>query len=370
MRPKVSIVRCADYDRRRIAEAVKRSVDLIGGISRFVKKSARVLIKPNLLSARDPEQAVTTHPEFVRAVARLVKEAGGTPSIGDSPGSFFTIKHIDEVFEKTGMKGVADEESVELVKFDKIIHIDGYPISAALKEYDLVINLPKLKTHTLAMLTGAIKNMYGFLPGLSKVQYHKRSPNIKEFSQTLADIYAITRPGLSIMDGVVGMDGDGPAAGRKRDIGLILAGADGVSLDAVFARMAGLPYEKNILLKEMVKRGLGVGRVEDIDVVGERLDTSRIRDFKLPRTEIVYRFPTFIARHLAKVIYFLPVIDEAVCEKCDICVASCPVDAITINKDTSNIDGNKCVKCFCCHEVCPYDAIFIKKNFLAKLIWR
>ncbi len=370
MKSRVSIVRCNSYGSGELENALREATDLIGGMSSFVKESHKVLIKPNLLSARTPEEGVDTHPEFVRAIVRLVKESGGVPSIGDSPGSFLTVKSIDEVYAKSGMTKVAKEESVELVRFDKIVHIDGYPIAKALKDYDLVINLPKLKTHTLAILTGAIKNMYGFVPGLSKVRYHKEAPNIKEFSKVIADIFAITRPGLSIMDGVIGMDGEGPAAGELKNVGLVMASADAVSLDAVFSHIAGFPYERNILLKEVVQRNLGIGRLEDIEVVGADLDSAKIKNFRLPKTDLAYRFPTSIARHLARLIDFRPIIDGARCKKCNICVGSCPVDAITINKDISKIDEIKCVRCFCCHEVCPHDAIDIKKNIFAKMIWR
>ncbi len=370
MKSKVSIVKCRDYELSSLKPSLEKALELIGGIRAFVKPSAKVLLKPNLLSARGPEDAVDTHPEFIRAVSIIVKEAGGLPAIGDSPGSFRTVKSIDEVYEKSGVKKVADEEGVELVRFDKVIHIDGYPMSKALKDFDLTINLPKLKTHTLAMLTGAVKNTFGFVPGLSKMQCHKKATHINEFSDILADVYAITRPELSIMDGIIGMDGDGPAVGRIRDIGLIMASADAVSLDAVFSHIAGLPYERNSVLKKVTARGLGKGRLDDIEVAGESLSSSVIKDFKLPKTELIYLFPSMLAGPIARLIAFRPVIDETACKKCGICKDSCPVDAITINERMSVIDKRICVKCFCCHEVCPYNAIYIKKSPIAKLIWR
>lgn len=370
LKSKVSIIRCNDYDPAGVKRSIKEALDLIGGINTFVKKGQKVLIKPNLLSARLPEEAVDTHPEFVRAVASLVKAAGAIPAIGDSPGSFFTIKSIDEVYEKSGVKKVADEEGIELLRFDKALHIDGYHIASAVKEYDLIINLPKLKTHTLAILTGAIKNTYGLVPGLSKVQHHKDAPHMKDFSRVIVDIFSITRPGLTIMDGIVGMDKNGPAAGRIRNIGLILASADAVSVDAVFADIAGLDYSNNLVLKEATERGLGKGRLEDIDVVGVGLGPARIKDFKLPQTALAYKFPAAIAKYIARLIDFRPVIDGARCKKCNICKTACPNDAITINKNISKIDEIKCIRCFCCHEVCPHDCIYIKKNFLTSLMWR
>ncbi len=369
MKSKVSIARCDSYEPAEVKVAVKTAVDLIGGMGSFVKRPCRVLIKPNLLSARPPEEGVCTHPEFVRTVVQLVKEAGGIPAIGDSPGSFFTIKSIDEVYAKSGMKKIADEERIKLVRFDKIIHINGYPIARALKEFDLVINLPKLKTHTLTILTGAVKNLFGFMPGLNKAQCHKRAPNIREFSRILADIFSITKPRLSVMDGIVGMDGDGPAAGRVRKCGLVLASSDAVGLDAIFAGIVNFPYSENALLREVVNRNLGKGRLEDIDIVGEDLDSCRIKDFRLPQTELIYRFPSWFSKPLARFLNFRPVINEKLCEKCNICRDTCPIGAIAITKEVSKINRAKCIKCFCCHEVCPYDAIYIKKNIFAKRIW-
>lgn len=370
MKSKVSIIKCSTYDPASVYKAVKAAVSLIGGMQTFVKKSCKVLLKPNLLGARTPEEAVDTHPEFVRAVARLVKECGGIPAIGDSPGSFFTVKSIDEVFAKSGMKKIADEEGIELRKFDEIMHIDGYPIAKALKDYDFIINLPKMKSHTLMILTGAVKNTYGFVPGLSKVQYHKKAPNFKDFCKVIGDIYSITRPGLSIMDGIIGMDNDGPAAGRVRKLGLVLASADAVSLDAVFGSITGLDYSKNALLKKVTERGLGRGFLKDIEISGESLDSARIKGFILPKTALPHRFPSIISKPLTKLLDFRPIIDEKLCKKCSICKQACPVDAITINKEISRINKSKCVKCFCCHEVCPYDAICIKKSIFTKILWR
>ncbi len=368
-RSKVSITRCSSYESAEVDKAVRRALELIGGMAAFVKKGERVLLKPNMLAASAPEEAVDTHPEFVRRVALLVRESGGIPVIGDSPGCFLSTKSIDEVYEKSGMAEIARREKIEMIKFDKVVHINGYPIARALRECSLVINLPKLKTHTLAMLTGAVKNNYGFIMGLSKVQYHKRAPNIKEFAGIIADIFSIILPSLSIMDGIVGMDGDGPNTGRVRKMGLVLASADAVSLDAVFSSIAGLPLFRHPILKEVTKRRLGRGRLEEIEVLGESLDSARIRDFRLPQTAFVYKFPSWLARPIAKLLDFRPSIDEMMCKACDVCKRACPQDAITINEGSAKIDWGRCTKCFCCQEVCPHGAISVKKNILAKMLW-
>jgi len=134
--------------------------------------------------------------------------------------------------------------------------------------------------------------------------------------------------------------------------------------------VAGLPYEKNRVLREARDRGLGNAALEDIEITGESIDRTRIADFKLPKTELMYRFPTVISKHMAKIVNFRPFINECLCKKCNVCKEACPVEVIVINEEISKIDEEKCARCFCCHEVCPHDAIYIKKNFFAKLIWR
>ena len=368
---KVSIVRCVDYNRERVIDAVFRSVDLLGGIESFVKNGDNVLIKPNLLSAKTPEEAVCTHPEVVRAAVRLVRKAGARPLIGDSPGNFFTIRDVDFVYEKTGIKKVAEEENTELVRFDKSSIINGYPIAQVALDASLIISLPKLKTHTFTVMTGAIKNTFGLIPGLFKAACHRSKPKPKDFVKILLDIFEIAKPRLSIMDGVLTMEGDGPAAGDLREIGLVLASSDAVSLDRVVSELVGLPLYKDIIVNEARRRGAGEADINNIEVVGESIENAKIKDFKLPMTaHRINLLPDFLANIAARAIDFKPVIDEKLCKKCGVCKDSCPAKAIIISEETSRIDNKVCVRCFCCHEVCPHKAIYIKRNFIANIFWR
>ena len=370
MKPKVSLAKCPSYEKKRVKNAVKEAVDLVGGMSSFVKRGERVLVKPNLLSAKSPDDIVHTHPEVVRAVIQLVKAAGGIPVVGDSPGAFFTVKSVDLIYKNSGIKNVAEEEGAEIVKFDRITHVNGYPVASIAKESDVIISIPKFKTHDLAVITGAVKNMYGAIPGLYKVQCHKHAPNLRDFSKTLVDIFSIVKPSLSVMDAIIGMEGNGPgSAGLARKVGLVMASPDAVAMDAVFSKLIGFEPSRNIVIKEAASRGLGKNRLEDIEILGQRLENVVMNDYKLPDASIVYSVPGFLSKILTKLLEFNPFIEEKTCRKCGICVTSCPVNAITVNEKISTIDQKKCVKCFCCHEVCPYEAISIKKNFFAKMIW-
>lgn len=368
---RVSIVRCEDYASKRVEDAVFRSVDLLGGIETFVKKNDNVLIKPNLLSAREPEEAVCTHPEIVRAAIRLVKRAGARPLVGDSPGSFFTTKDVDSVYEKTQIKRIAEEENAELVRFDKSRLINGYPIAEIALNASAIISLPKLKTHVLTVMTGGIKNTFGLIPGLYKVECHRKRPRPRDFVRILVDVFEITKPRLSILDGVIGMEGDGPAAGRPRRLGLVMASPDAVSLDAVVSELVGMPSHKDIIVNEARRREIGEGDISNIEVLGEAITGVKIRNFKLPKTaEQINLLPDFLANIFTRTVDFRPVIDEKLCRKCGVCKNSCPVNAITINEEISRIDDRTCVRCFCCNEVCSYKAIFIKRNLLTNLLWR
>lgn len=368
---KVSIVKCKDYDRDNVEAAVFHLVDLLGGMGNFIKKGDTVLIKPNLLSARLPEEAVCTHPEIVRAAIRLVKKAGGKPIVGDSPGTFFGAEAIDEVYEKTGMRKVAQEENVELVRFDKLRRINGYPIAGCALEASFVLSLPKLKTHAFTVMTGAVKNTFGLVPGLFKVQCHKNKPNPKHFAKIVVDVYEIIRPGLSIMDGIVAMEGEGPAAGTPSNLGILLASSDGVSMDAVMSDIVGVSPYKDIIVNEARRRGIGEADINKIEILGEEIDAVRVKKFRLPQTSnAIGVLPDFLMNMVSGLLNFRPVIDENLCKKCGICRDSCSAEAITINESESVINNKLCMRCFCCYEVCPYKAVYIKKNFITKLFWR
>ena len=365
--PKVSFSKRADYEPGRVFDAVKRCVDIVGGIGEFVKPGMKVLVKPNLLSARPPEDAVDTHPEVVRAVVRLVKAAGGIARIGDSPGGYG--KNIEEIFDKSGMRKIAEEENAELVRFTSSKSIDGIPIARQALDADCVISVPKLKTHGVTVLTAAVKNMYGTVTGLYKAECHSRAPKEEDFAKVIAKVYSISKPRLTIMDAIMAMEGDGPAAGSPRLVGLVMAGTDAVAIDAIAARVVGLePFDISVT-REAYKLGLGEADISKIEVVGEDLDACVVSDFKLPQTTALKLIPKALANKVAALIKFKPHIDIRACARCNLCKITCPVGAIVIERAFCRIDYKKCIRCLCCQEVCPYKAISIKRNILTRAVW-
>jgi uncharacterized protein (DUF362 family) len=326
----------------------------LGGMQSFVRAGDRVLIKMNLLSPREPDEAVTTHPEIIRAVIREVKKAGGLPYIGDSPAGIFSKRSLKKAYSRTGIEKLALEENVPL-NYDtgsrKIEVPDGKKIKKIslcnyLFEADRIISLPKLKTHSYQYMTLACKNMFGVVPGLTKASYHALYPNKMSFADMLLDICQFIKPHLSIMDGIKGMQGQGPAGGDPIEIGLILASTDAISIDITVCKMLGIEPIGIPVLKRAKIRKLWPTKIE---YPLEKPENNIIKEFKLPST----------ASHLKsgkKVAGKNPVITER-CILCGECKRICPREAIMIVDERMDVDYSKCIRCYCCHEICPENAI-------------
>lgn len=368
----VSLVRCADYDRERVYAAVRRAVDLIGGMEAFVKSGDRVLIKPNLLKASPPAAAVTTHPEIIRAVIRLVHESGGRAAVGDSPG----VGDLRRVCEKSGVMGVIEDESAALADMDQAVKIRNhgqfhyFEIARAVHEADVVINLPKLKTHGMMSLTGAVKNLFGCIPGKRKVQWHFNSGvNRAAFARMLVELSALIKPKLTIMDAVVGMEGNGPGSGDPREIGLVVAGQDPVAIDVVCGKVAGADPSLLHIVRAAAEAGIGETRLNQIPVRGESLDSALIEDFRLPPQEHPeWRLPEWARRLLKDALTTRPVINHRECIRCGVCQGHCPQQAITNAGKKLEIRYRNCIRCFCCQEFCPRGAITVGRGWALKIL--
>ena len=379
MNTKVSFIKCGTYNFDEVYAAAKKAVDLVGGMGAFVRPGERILLKPNLLSAKEPERHITTHPEVVRALIRLVREAGATPLLGDSPGG--AIKGVARVWEKTGMKKLADEEHVELVNFETIgaievnIHhptIKSIHVSKAVLDCDGIINIPKLKTHGLMIFTGCVKNLFGIIPGLRKAEYHKLAPFPDEFGHLLGEIYIFVkdRIRLNLVDGIVGMEGNGPSSGELRKMDVIVAGTDGVAVDTAITSMLGFKPKRIEPFEYLRKKKAGEDDLAKIEALGDR-GSINIQKFKFPANWYLGLLPKFLVRLLAKFIWMKPLIVQEKCTNCMMCVNSCPVKTITVEpgkKPVVKWDG--CISCLCCHELCVYNAIDLKSSPLAKILIR
>jgi len=375
---KVSIIKCVSYQQEKVDKAVRESLELIGDLEKIIHPGDKVLLKPNMLNADPPEKAVTTHPAILRSVIKLVKEAGGRPFVGDAPG--IAYQYIKQAWQKTGLKRAAEEEGAKVINFRQVREINNSHnkkvpvlyIAEEVMDADVVISLPKLKTHSFTLFTGAIKNLYGTIPGFRKKELHRLAPRPTDFAKLMADILLVVKPKLAVMDGIVGMEGNGPAAGPPRKIGVILASKDLVALDAVASNIIGYNPLDIDIIRIAEERGLGVGELNKIEIKGVKLDKVRINDFKLVSNinTLVNRTPRFVLfalRALAPLFLKVePEVNRTICTGCGTCLEHCPTGAIKMGSSYPVINRKKCIKCFCCQEFCPQRAVEIQHNWLAK----
>lgn len=365
----VSIVGCEDYSKAR--EAVREAIDLIGGFGSIVFPGARVLLKPNLLAAALPEKAVTTHPAIVSAMCELVVEAGGIPIVGDGSG----ITHpgiTDEALDVSGIREAAQKAGAEVLSFEtsgyEVVDVPepsqfhqlylAKPVLAA----DVVISLSKLKTHELTLYTGSVKNMFGAIPLKLRKEAHLLG-KVDLFSEAVVDIYSARVPNLTLMDAVVGMEGNGPSKGTPVNVGVVMASYDCVSLDVVASQVIGLDPMEVPTNKAAIERGYGN---QDPEVLGLPLDDVRVK-FKLSGTTNLRRVPPFLLKRLGKLFIIKPSINTSKCTLCGACVLNCSAHAIEQKDGKLKINDKKCILCYCCRELCPSGAVDMKRSLFTSL---
>ena len=375
---------CPDYSQ---AEACIRAlVEQMGGMGRFVRPGERIVLKANLLRAAPPESAICTHPAVVEAVAKLVKEAGGTPVICDSPGGALHKEAVlRSLYEKTGMAAAAAAAGAEL-SMDSSTRTVSLPEGKVLRqaeiitpvaEADGVIDLCKMKTHVLMSMTGAVKNLFGVIPGLSKVGYHATHPDHATFADVLLDLTGYVKPRLSLMDGILAMEGDGPgSSGTPRQAGLLLAAANPLALDTAAGAIMNLPRKDNPVLLAAERRGLTPCRMEDVELIGGTVEELRMADYKFPAStksnlmDFLGPLARPAERLCKKALSQTPRIDGAKCVGCGICAKSCPGQAIAMTAPgkKARISQKACIHCYCCHELCPQKAVELHQSWLGRLL--
>jgi uncharacterized protein (DUF362 family)/Pyruvate/2-oxoacid:ferredoxin oxidoreductase delta subunit len=374
-RARVSIVRCGSYERSEVKAAVRRAVELIGGAERFLPEAGGVLLKPNLLWASARERRVCTDPEVVRAAAELLRDAGAREiSAGDSPGMGPGTK----VMRRCGWDGVVPDW-LRRVDFESgrphpsPTHPD-LELAAAALDAGLLVNLPKVKTHAYMGLTLAVKNLFGCVVGTRKARWHLRAGENRElFARLLVEIACSFRPGLVIVDGVIGMEGNGPGSGRPRDLGLIVSGDNPSAVDAVLCRIVG--FEPAAVPTLAAARDLAAGSTElsEIEVLGESIEDVAVPQF-LPAASNASRLgvgiPWPLKSLLRSALTSRPRVNPDLCQRCARCAEMCPPKAITMDAAAAGlprIDSAACIRCFCCQEVCPHGAITARPGWLQRL---
>ncbi len=352
--PYLTATKVPDYDDHIIANVVSDILDSSG----LEWAGRRVLVKPNLLGPFTPHSAVVTHPSIIRAVREELRRRGCQVMVGDNPG----VRGYGMVGRTAKVSGAGEASGEDFTNITlrprrmnlASRHVDSITVSSEVMEADLLVSLPKFKTHMATVLTGAIKNSFGFVVGAEKSRLHAEAPRPEDFGELMVDIYAIRPPDLVIMDAVIGMEGNGPSAGKTREIGYILSSDNGGAMDLAMCRMTGIDPSRVATQRVAAERGLAPRTLDELDMRGE---LPALHNFRPPsnliRLDPGGRIYGFISRRLSAPQMR---VDKKRCTSCGVCARSCPVDAIVVD-DHPVFDYHKCIACYCCYELCPEHAV-------------
>lgn len=374
MNPIVAIRKIDSYDLAEVKQAVSQFLSSAKPARLSAAKT--VLIKPNLLGGFSPDKAVTTHPVVIEAVIQYLLERKKEVWLGDSPGG---TANLNSVWQTCGLSALAAKYPVKLVNFSSYgvqeVSLGGttLKISKIAWEADAIISLSKYKTHSMMAFTGAVKNLYGLVPGLIKSEYHKQNPETGDFAHLISTLYKAVKHRVCyhIMDGIEGMDGAGPSAGNVRQFGLLFGSQSAPALDYIASMIMGfklgqVPYLKEVLHYDAIlpSRISYPVSFKDYRIADADIKTATMRSLALSFA------PSGITFLLNRLFNYYPLI-TADCKKCMVCVKSCPVQTIKVKKDgRPYVFRDKCIRCLCCHEMCPHHAIIIDKTILARMIFR
>ena len=357
------IVRKADYSYDQLKHIFFEMMDNL--VCDKIKPGSRVLIKPNMLSAATPADAVLTHPLIIKAAVEYVLQKGARPQVSDSPA----IGSFDRIVKVNRMKEALVGLNVDVIPFQETRLVDiGNPygkidIAQDALDADVIINLPKLKTHSQMLLTLAVKNMFGCIVGFQKSRWHMRAGvDSMAFARLLVAIHQAVRPTVSILDGILALQGEGPGKGGKpRHVGVLMGSCDAFALDTAVCRMLGIDYQSVPVLKIASEIKL----LNSCEVEGE---LPTVNDFELPQTGGLIFGPRFLHNFLRRHTMSLPVCDNHLCKLCSECWTICPAQAITSLEAGVEFDYQKCIRCYCCIEVCPHKALHSRETIGGKII--
>lgn len=396
MKSKVAIIKCSSYQPEVVQDAIARGIQFIGGIESILPKTDKILLKPNILNKAVPSKAVTTHPAVFEAVIKILQDSGyNNLTYGDSPGN---PSPPEKIAESCGLKQIGDKYHLpfgdfthgETIKFPQGNFTKQFEISNGTLEADSILNLCKMKTHGLMRITGGVKNLLGCVYGFNKGMSHAKFPTPEDFGKMLVDLSLYLKPKLHIMDGITAMEGNGPFSGDPINMNVLLISTDPVALDSVFCRLIDLDPLMIPTIEYGEKFGLGKWRDEDIELLGDPLDSLCNKNFQVSKEAVATKKWLFLTNLRAPLIK-KPVILDKKCIRCGACVEACPIkdkdggNAACYAKDISlyfkesspNKNGNKneapvynyknCIRCYCCQEMCPARAIEVKTPLLGKL---
>lgn len=369
----VSIVRCKEYDDKLVYSSVERALKPLGGIENYIKPGEKVLLKPNLLSDSKPEKLVTTHPTVVKAVIDLVKAAGATPIVGDSPG----LSSFQRAASTAGIEDVAKRTGAQLREFSSSVALNGgrtfknLEVAEEVINCDKIINLPKLKSHVQMVVTLGIKNIFGCVVGRRKSQWHlKAGTDRKYFATMLVELYQAVKPTLTIMDGIIAMHKEGPQNGEPYPMGLIFVTNDTVALDSAITHQIGLPFDRNPVLSVAIEKKAGESNLEKIYFPEIHPSEVLAKDFVVPELSDLEIGPKVLRTYLKDWLVPKPITLHPKCTLCNKCACVCPPDVIEQVDNKITINYDKCIRCFCCVEICPEGAMTVYQSYASKILSR
>jgi uncharacterized protein (DUF362 family)/Pyruvate/2-oxoacid:ferredoxin oxidoreductase delta subunit len=380
---KVALLKCESYDVDLIEYKIREGFNLLGGekfLRELIPPNSKVLLKPNLLSVEQKESPVVTHYAVFEGVIRVLKEYSNNIVFGDSPG----FGDGRKAAEKCGLLDIAKKYDVDYVDFDEGINVKlencllckSWNVAKAPYEADVVITLPKLKTHAMAYFTGAVKNQFGCIPGTEKATWHTRMPKANNFCKMLLDLNSVVKTSFAIMDGIIAMEGNGPKSGTPYKLNTIIMGKSITAVDSTAVRLIG--YDNPLdtpVLKEAYDSNYGAVLPEDIEVLGESIESMKAHDFQLCRKGGDFYFVNpKVTNFLRDLIAPSPSLVQEKCISCGRCKEVCPESPKAIEmirkgtKEYPQWYMSKCIRCFCCQELCPVGAIKIKQGKIGKVI--
>jgi len=372
---KVYLTHLDDYIPDLLEQKIREGFDAIGGVRELVS-GKKVFVKINQLSNRPPEKAVTTHPLVVEKVVKILLEYGAQIIIGDD----IETKGEEDGFLISGMRDVARKLGVELINLKKYPYrtiekennkfIKKLYIAEPVCEADVIVNLPKLKTHVQTLLTLAIKNLYGIIPLGERSRCHGFFPKIEDFSEAIADVFNTRPPSLNIMDGILAMEGEGPQGGLPRKLGLLLISKDAVAMDSVVSHILGLKSGEVRHITVAAARGLGIANLQKIDIAGLAPAKLAISDFRFPNVKWQAFIPPLFSKFAYKMIHLRPRISNKACVLCGRCIERCPVKAMKIREKRVVINYKLCIGCLCCQEICSEQAISSTRSRAGEVLIR
>ncbi len=372
----VVVSKCDDYDLNNIEKSMDEVLELTHALDE-IKPNMNVVIKANLVAPMAPDKAGTTHPNLLYALCKRLIEKGANVTVGDSPGGPYNKGYLNQVYKTTGLTKL-EELGVKLNQnFDEItiknpegVKCKEFPMTAYLKDADYIIDFCKLKSHGMMALSCAVKNFFGIIPGTIKPEFHFLYPDYADFANMLIDLNEYIKPKLSIVDGIIAMEGNGPTAGIPKKVGLLLASKNQYKLDYICSHIIGLSMENVPTIEESYKRGFIPKDVHEIKC-NFNIDDLIVKDFDTRKTHKSLWFTdekTIAGRIAKKLLSSKPNVNKDECIGCEKCKNVCPASAITMVNKIPHIDRKKCIKCYCCQEFCPKGAMKVKRTMFAKML--